>query len=179
MIETNKEAIVKISLQGKVHHPFGGSIRIDSNGNPTIVPAIGGIVYNVKIGDSAFGWKGDHIEPGVSIRNEDKLANEALNTFSCIGNEASVITIRSLVGGGSWSEWKRRGTHDRNGSEAEDPRGVKTSQGVPYSTRNTCCRGGRRLRDRGERNLRTRRGIRFGEKHRWLDDCWDVSEQRG
>ena len=60
--------------------------------NQLVLPATGGISYNVKIGDSAFNWVGDHVEPGVSIRNENTTENAALTTFSCIGNEAKVVS---------------------------------------------------------------------------------------
>lgn len=92
MIKTNKEKVVKWSVQGKIHHPIGGNYRITHEGNPMILPATGGISYNVKIGDSAFGWAGDHVEPGVSIRNENQSENAALMTFACIGNEAKIVS---------------------------------------------------------------------------------------
>lgn len=92
MVKTNKEKVVKWSVQGKVHHPTGGTYRITHEGKPMILPATGGISYNVKIGDSAFGWAGDHVEPGVSIRNENSNENAALMTFACIGNEAKILS---------------------------------------------------------------------------------------
>ncbi|MGL5415168.1 MAG: DUF4438 domain-containing protein [Clostridium sp.] len=92
MIKTNKEKVVKWSVMGKVHHPVGGGYRITHEGVPMILPATGGVSYNVKVGDSAFGWAGDHVEPGVSIRNEIKEENAALMTFACVGNEAKIIT---------------------------------------------------------------------------------------
>ncbi|MGL6106936.1 DUF4438 domain-containing protein [Romboutsia sp.] len=92
MLKTNQDKVVKWSVQGKVHHPLGGNYRITSQGKPMILPATGGISYNVKVGDSAFGWAGDHVEPGVSIRNENTSENAALTTFACIGNEAKVVS---------------------------------------------------------------------------------------
>lgn len=92
MIITNKEKLVMQSVQGKIHHPLGRNYRISHTGEPMILPATGGITYNVKIGDSAFGWVGDHVEPGVSIRNEKVDENAALNTLSCIGNSAIVVS---------------------------------------------------------------------------------------
>ncbi len=92
MLRTNKEKIVKWSVQGKIHHPLGGNYRITHEGVPMILPATGGISYNVSIRDSAFGWVGDHVEPGVSIRNENTTENAALMTFACIGNEAKVVS---------------------------------------------------------------------------------------
>ncbi|GAA0124064.1 MAG: DUF4438 domain-containing protein [Clostridium argentinense] len=92
MLKTNKDKVVKWSVQGKIHHPLGGNYRITHEGVPMILPATGGISYNVRIGDSAFGWSGDHVEPGVSIRNENSTENAALMTFACIGNEAKVVS---------------------------------------------------------------------------------------
>ncbi len=91
-MKINKEKLVMQSVQGKIHHPLGGTYRISHEGKPMILPATGGITYNVKIGDSAFGYVGDHIEPGVSIRNENKLENDALMAFACIGNKARVVS---------------------------------------------------------------------------------------
>ncbi|MBI9011626.1 MAG: DUF4438 domain-containing protein [Clostridiales bacterium] len=91
-MKTNKTRLVMQSLQGKIHHPLGGNYRITHEGQPQILPATGGITYNVKVGDPAFGWAGDHVEPGVSIRNEDTNENAALTTFACIGNTAKVVS---------------------------------------------------------------------------------------
>lgn len=92
MLKTNKDRVVKWSVQGKVHHPTGGNYRITHEGKPVVVPATGGISYNVRIGDSVYGWAGDHVEPGVSIKNDNGSENDALMTFACIGNEAKVVT---------------------------------------------------------------------------------------
>lgn len=94
MLRTNREKVVMQSVQGKIHHPTGGNMpyRISHNGEPCILPATGGICYNVKVGDSAFNLAGDHIEPGVSIKNDNSAENVALNTLSCIGNTAKVVS---------------------------------------------------------------------------------------
>lgn len=93
MLKTNIKKLVIQSVQGKIHHPLAPyPYRISHEGEPRVLPATGGITYNVKVGDPAFGWEGDHIEPGVSIRNENSKENGALCLFSCIGNEARVIT---------------------------------------------------------------------------------------
>lgn len=92
MLKTNKDKVVKWSVQGKIHHPVGGNYRITNDGKPMILPATGGISYNVAIGDSVFNWAGDHVEPGVSIRNENNSENAALMTFACIGNEAKIVS---------------------------------------------------------------------------------------
>lgn len=93
MIKTNIDSLVIQSIQGQIHHPSAHyPFRISRNGEARILPATGGITYNVKLGDSAFGWAGDHIEPGVSIKNPDSNENKLLCLLACIGNEAKVIS---------------------------------------------------------------------------------------
>ncbi|KPV65041.1 MAG: hypothetical protein AOA65_0544 [Candidatus Bathyarchaeota archaeon BA1] len=63
-----------------------------------MLPGVGGITYNVRVGDLASGWEADHVEPGVSLENKEKDerfpqgANIALNVLSCVGNKAVVAT---------------------------------------------------------------------------------------
>ncbi|TET78500.1 MAG: DUF4438 domain-containing protein [Candidatus Cloacimonadota bacterium] len=98
MIRTNKNKVVMISVQGKVADPCKrfGSHNVDRNGLPFLLPGTGGITYNVKVGDPAFGWAGDHVEPGVStILNEEKRYDpptRGYNFYACVGNEAVIIT---------------------------------------------------------------------------------------
>lgn len=93
MLKTNINRLVKQSVQGKVSHPKASyPYRLSHEGQPRVLPATGGITYNVKIGDSAMDWVGDHVEPGVSMSNTDEKENGALNLLSCIGNEAKIIT---------------------------------------------------------------------------------------
>jgi len=62
------------------------------------LPGVGGITYNVRVGDLACGWEADHVEPGVSAENKEndsrfgRGANTAFNVLSCVGNEAVVVT---------------------------------------------------------------------------------------
>ena len=69
--------------EGYVHWPDG---RAD------VLPGMYGIAYNARVGDRAFGWAGDHVEPGVSIANPDEKADFALHYLTCIGNEATVTS---------------------------------------------------------------------------------------
>jgi len=94
------DKLVKISVVGEVASPvFGrGVYRISSQGLPVVLPGVGGITYNVRVGDPACGWEADHVEPGVSIENKEndprfgQGANVALNVLSCVGNEAVVVS---------------------------------------------------------------------------------------
>jgi hypothetical protein len=62
------------------------------DGQALIVPSVGGINPNVRVGDGAFAFMADHIEPGVSVRHPDDKINVTLNVLSCIGNEAVVLS---------------------------------------------------------------------------------------
>lgn len=93
-MKTNKKNLVMQSVQGKIHNPIrgGNSYKVSSTGVPAILPGTGGITYNFQIGDSCMELVGDHVEPGVSIRNENKEENNALMVLSCVGNEAVVTS---------------------------------------------------------------------------------------
>jgi len=94
MLKTNQEKCVMQSVQGRIHHPVMRSpgYRIGSDGFPRILPATAAITYNAKIGDSCMGLMGDHVEPGVSLKNADAMEDVALNVLACVGNKARVIT---------------------------------------------------------------------------------------
>lgn len=100
MLRTNVDKLVKISVVGEVASPvFGrGIYNISAEGVPMVLPGVGGITYNVRVGDPACGWEADHVEPGVSIENKEndprfgQGANTALNVLSCVGNEAVVVS---------------------------------------------------------------------------------------
>lgn len=94
MLKTNRDKLVIQSVQGKIHSPIMGPspYRISNDGKPMILHATGGITYNFQIGDSCMDLVGDHVEPGVSMRNEEVAENKALMVLSCVGNEARVIS---------------------------------------------------------------------------------------
>ncbi|HXV19033.1 MAG TPA: DUF4438 domain-containing protein [Candidatus Omnitrophota bacterium] len=97
MLKTNEAKLVKMAVQGKPANPIRyAEFEVDAEGRGHSLPSVGGITYNVKCGDPAFGWRGDHIEPGVSVLiDEEKRTsrqNMALQFLACIGNEATVIT---------------------------------------------------------------------------------------
>ncbi|GAC1389232.1 MAG: DUF4438 domain-containing protein [Vulcanimicrobiaceae bacterium] len=69
-----------------------GLYRVGYDGKATVVPATGGITPNVRVGDSAFGFIADHVEPGVSARHPEDGPNNAFTVFACIGNEAVIAT---------------------------------------------------------------------------------------
>ena len=96
-IRTNATDIVAVSVSGHVANPsFSGlpaePYRLTADGTPFLWPTFGGIVYNVSVGDSAFGWAGDCIHPSVSIAHANENKNRGLNIFACVGNPAMVMS---------------------------------------------------------------------------------------
>jgi hypothetical protein len=100
MLRTNVDKLVKISVVGEVASPFVSRsvYNVSAAGAPSILPGVGGITYNLRVGDPACGWEADHVEPCVSTENKEsdprngQRANTAFNVLSCIGNEAVVAT---------------------------------------------------------------------------------------
>jgi hypothetical protein len=99
VIKTNADKLIKISVMGEVSSPIVSKsiYRISANGIPAVLPGVGGITYNLRVGDFACGWEADHVEPGVSVENKENdsrygnAANIAFSVFSCIGNQALVV----------------------------------------------------------------------------------------
>jgi hypothetical protein len=97
-MKMNTEKLVQLSVTGEINHP---TLRktgyvISAEGQAQVYPSVGGITYNVRIGNPATGWMADHVEPGVSIINSGKASgeyspNSALNILACIGNVAEVL----------------------------------------------------------------------------------------
>jgi len=103
MLKTNEKQLVKMAVVGKIAHPMRFEVfEMDYQGKGHALPSVGGIVYNVKVGDSAFGWRGDHIEPGVSCtmdeKNKGSKQSQAFQFLPCIGNEV-VVTSGGAKGG--------------------------------------------------------------------------------
>ena len=92
-----RDALVALAVAGQVANALvrGGAYRIGRDGVLRIVPGTGGIALNKRIGDRAIGLAADHVEPGVSVRNNDREAggspgapNRGLLLYSCVGNVA-------------------------------------------------------------------------------------------
>lgn len=93
-MKSNKEQLVIQSVSGRIHHPtmHGSGYWVGHDGYGRIPVGPGGITYNYKIGDICMNLPGDHIEPGVSLKNANDNENNALQTLACIGNVATVIS---------------------------------------------------------------------------------------
>lgn len=91
---TNRSRLVAQILSGQAAPPLLASAIYDvgADGVPRILPSVGGITLNVRVGDSAFAFEADHIEPAVSARHPDDKLNVAFCAFGCIGNAATVAS---------------------------------------------------------------------------------------
>jgi hypothetical protein len=99
MLRTNREKLVKLSVMGEIARPTTKNVyNISATGVACILPGVGGITYNLRVGDFACGWEADHVEPCVSSINKENdarsggAANTAYNILSCIGNRAVVAS---------------------------------------------------------------------------------------
>lgn len=97
MLATNENRLVEILLQCQPGQPrTRGTWEVDHQGTPFILPSIGGITLNLQVGDPAFGWEGDHIEPGVSCTADThkpfEHPNVTVQMLSCVGNTATIVS---------------------------------------------------------------------------------------
>jgi len=99
MLDINLDKLVMMSVMGEIAPPVvKDPYRITHDGRPVVLPGVGGITYNLRVGDPAVGWAVDHVEPGVSVFNRekhplgDRLVSTALNLYAAIGNTAIVAS---------------------------------------------------------------------------------------
>jgi hypothetical protein len=95
VIETNRDTLIEMAVQGEIISPSSISYRATWDGQPKLALGMGGIKYNLRVGDPCFGWaSGDHVEPGVTIQGRERPSPSecALALFACIGNEARVVS---------------------------------------------------------------------------------------
>ena len=97
MLKTNADKLVKLSVLGQVDTPRlpplpAAPHYIGRDGVPRLLPSVGSIVPNVRVGDPALGWVAENIEPGVALRDRDAGAHMALKIYACVGNEAVVMS---------------------------------------------------------------------------------------
>lgn len=94
VLKTNRDRLVVTAVTGAVAPSLtsSGLYDVSFEGEALIVPSVGGITPNVRVGDWAFAFFADHIEPAVSARHEDDKINLSFNVLACIGNEAVVTS---------------------------------------------------------------------------------------
>jgi hypothetical protein len=89
---TNAARLVSQVLTGEVWPALADrhGYRVGPDGQPFVLPGMGGVTLGVHCGDPATGYASDHLEPGASIRHADPAANMAVQFLSCVGNEVTV-----------------------------------------------------------------------------------------
>lgn len=109
VVSTNKDKLLKQALLGKITPPmmavdggFIGGYVVTWDGKPKLGIGIGGIKYNVKVGDPCLGWpEAEYLEPGVALVGaDDKPGGSrrpegtvmAFLKMSCVGNQVTTIS---------------------------------------------------------------------------------------
>ena len=89
--------LVAVNLLGVVEHPALGDTpyRVNRDGRSYVPAGDGGIVMDLRLGDSVFGLDGDHAAPGACLVHPDPASRHALASYACIGNPARVRTGRA------------------------------------------------------------------------------------
>lgn len=89
MIRTNREKLVEMAVGGEVWPAaLRAPYRPNAQGIAKIFMGTAGVITNARVGDPAYGWAADHVEPAVSIRNKQDGPEHALHYLACIGNTA-------------------------------------------------------------------------------------------
>lgn len=93
-LTSNEGELVEMAVCGYVSQPSlrPGAYLHYPDGRGVMLPGMFGVTYNARAGDRAFGWAGDHVEPGVSIAHPDEKSDFALHYLTCIGNDAMVTS---------------------------------------------------------------------------------------
>ncbi len=93
-VATNAGRLVRQVLAGEIWPPLADrhAYRVGPDGQPFLLPGMGGVTLDVHCGDPATGYASDHLEPGASIRHRDPGANMALQFLTCVGNEVLVVS---------------------------------------------------------------------------------------
>ncbi len=110
MLRTNKNKLVMQAVQGEINPPKD-IIDKGRDGIHRILPMTDAITFNVNVGDSAYGWQADHVEPSVSISHSDEGKQSGLVRLACVGNKAVVAEgeakgeVGFILGkhGGAWN----------------------------------------------------------------------------
>src|SRR5215469_10775074 len=93
-VTTNAARLVSQILTGEVWPPLADrhGYRVGPDGQPFVLPGMGGMTLGVHCGDPATGYASDHLEPGASIRHRDPGANMAVQFLTCVGNRVTVAS---------------------------------------------------------------------------------------
>ncbi len=102
-ISTNKDKLLAIAIQGQIAPPQTEEFYATTwDGKPKMMVGMGGINYNLKIGDMVFGRDcGDRATVGVAaVEMEENRFRGAWLTYACIGNEVKLLNRKDAEGKG-------------------------------------------------------------------------------
>jgi hypothetical protein len=94
-IKTNKDKILVTAVQGRIANPQPSrGYVVTWEGKPKMAIGIGGINYNLKIGDHVFGWAGgDRATMSVATEPaEESRFGASWLTHTSIGNEVRILS---------------------------------------------------------------------------------------
>ena len=94
VIQTNKDKLLTLAVQGQIAPAEPSrSYTTTWDGKSKMAIGIGGINYNLKIGDKTFGWAaGDRATVGVAtVGTGESRGRSSWLTLTSIGNEVKVI----------------------------------------------------------------------------------------
>jgi len=93
VVRTNKEQLIEMAVCGEVWPAAARSpYRPNAQGESVVFMGTAGVILNARVGDRAYGWAADHVEPAVSMRNREDGPEHALHYLACIGNPAVMVT---------------------------------------------------------------------------------------
>lgn len=93
-ITINKSRLLTIAVQGKVAHPQPSRYYVTTwDGKPKLAIGLGGINYNLRLGQPIFGWANSD-QATMEVATEgigEQRFSEAWLTYSAVGNEVRVL----------------------------------------------------------------------------------------
>jgi hypothetical protein len=101
-LKTNRDELIVTAVQGIVQPPGSRGFSTTTDGRSVQDIGMASINYSVSVGDPAYGWAGDHVEPDITIQGRDRPRpiECALALLACIGNEADVVSGEAKGGKG-------------------------------------------------------------------------------
>jgi len=93
-VSTNKDRCLVLAVQGRIAPAEPSRSYVTTwDGKPKMAVGVGGINYNLKVGDPVFGWAaGDRATVGVAaVERETAGYRGGWNTFTSVGNEVKIL----------------------------------------------------------------------------------------
>ena len=88
--QTNRDRLVRTRLKAQIQ-PAAANRVGGPDGILRTLPGQGGVVTGIGLGSRAGEWRGDHVEPGISLGHPEPAVNHAIRQFSCVGNLVTLL----------------------------------------------------------------------------------------